>query len=347
MIHSIRLQNFQSHKDTHLEFLPGVNVIIGPSRHGKTAIIRALRWVMENRPAGDEFKSHWAGKEPTIVSIKLTSGEEIIRSKSDSLNSYLLNGESFIGFGQDVPKPVAEILNLDPINTQYQFDQPFLLFDSPGAVARYLNQVVHLEKIDTALANITSLKRQNDQDIRSQEVRITELSILEASFPDLIAAEEFIADLERAEKAVQEKLWKISQLTAIQDKLHRLQIELKRTEIPVGIEAKVVSLNEKQTHKVQLEYTRNLLAGLQSKLVALRKQKQILVPALEQESWVQELLTRNHLLQEKKKRLTKLKMFKQQIDSARLELSKKTTIIKQGEIKFEELMPEQCPLCGK
>lgn len=347
MIKSIHLQNFQSHKDTHLEFSPGVNVIIGRSDHGKTAIIRALRWVVENRPAGDEFRSHWAKNEDTAVQIILNNGGQVARWKNKVVNNYSCNGELFQGFGQDIPKPVVDALNLASINLQQQFDQPFLLFDSPGAVARYLNQVVHLEKIDIALANITSLKRQNDQDIRSQKSRIGELEQLEATFPDLEAAEEFITELEVQQKDRDQKKQKLDWLSTCQGELIKLRGNLTKVRIPIRVEEQVVDLSKKQTHKTQLEYTYGQLVGLQNKLGALRTQMQVLIPALRQELWVQELMTRNYLLDNKKKMLSRLKRFKQQIDQGKLELSGKLAIIGQDEAKFKKMMPDVCPLCGK
>ena len=49
-VRRITLENFQSHKHTEMEFGPELNVIVGPSDSGKSAIIRALKWVMYNEP---------------------------------------------------------------------------------------------------------------------------------------------------------------------------------------------------------------------------------------------------------------------------------------------------------
>ena len=50
----IELQNFQSHVKTIIEPAgPGfLTVITGPSDSGKTAIIRALKWLLYNQPQG-------------------------------------------------------------------------------------------------------------------------------------------------------------------------------------------------------------------------------------------------------------------------------------------------------
>src|SRR5690554_5109154 len=70
MITSLEIQNFQSHKETLLEFEPGVNVIIGPSDSGKTAILRALYWLVWNRPLGDAFRSSWGGDTKVVLETK-------------------------------------------------------------------------------------------------------------------------------------------------------------------------------------------------------------------------------------------------------------------------------------
>ena len=50
MIKSIHVVGFQSHADSTIEFDPGVNVLIGQSDSGKTAVVRALDWALNNRP---------------------------------------------------------------------------------------------------------------------------------------------------------------------------------------------------------------------------------------------------------------------------------------------------------
>jgi exonuclease SbcC len=52
MITQLNITNFQSHVKSVLKLSPGINVICGPSDSGKSAIIRGLRWVIENQPTG-------------------------------------------------------------------------------------------------------------------------------------------------------------------------------------------------------------------------------------------------------------------------------------------------------
>jgi len=49
MLKKISIQNFQSHKKTELDLVDGINVIYGLSQSGKSAILRALNWIIFNR----------------------------------------------------------------------------------------------------------------------------------------------------------------------------------------------------------------------------------------------------------------------------------------------------------
>ena len=72
MITKIEIKNFQSHKDTMIDFDKGINSICGESDNGKTAIIRAIRWVIENRPLGtDKLNSFWNKDFKEEMSVKL------------------------------------------------------------------------------------------------------------------------------------------------------------------------------------------------------------------------------------------------------------------------------------
>ncbi len=75
MINSLSLKNFKSWKDTLLEFHKGVNAIVGTTDAGKSNVIRAIRWVVFNRPSAESriyrnrsgFKSAWHENQPVNI----------------------------------------------------------------------------------------------------------------------------------------------------------------------------------------------------------------------------------------------------------------------------------------
>lgn len=180
MIHSIKIQNIQSHKDTQLEFNPGINAIVGSSNNGKSAILRALYWVVYNRPLGtDNLLSHWAFDkkgnqlEPMMVSVENDNGV-VTRRRTKTENQYLVNDEELNVVKTDVPVQVEKLLCLTDTNIQRQQDAPFLLSLTSGQVAQYFNKTVRLDIIDKVLSNAESKRRKTNQEISQAEELLEE-----------------------------------------------------------------------------------------------------------------------------------------------------------------------------
>jgi len=149
MFINLKIRNFQPHGRFTIDLDPHVTTIVGPSDRGKSSIIRALRWLCTNQPAGNAHIKE--GKKFSAVRLKVDDNV-IIRKRSASKNTYSLNGEEFKSFGSDVPDSIAKLLNLGPVNFQQQHDSPFWLSDTAGQVSRSLNAVVDLDVIDRALS---------------------------------------------------------------------------------------------------------------------------------------------------------------------------------------------------
>ena len=79
MFKSLCIENFQSHKKTVLNFDAGVKVIIGRSDSGKSAIIRAIRWLVENKPNGNSFINYDESK----ASVEIDIGDTILKRGKD------------------------------------------------------------------------------------------------------------------------------------------------------------------------------------------------------------------------------------------------------------------------
>ena len=88
MLKSLRVKNFQSHRDSLIKFSPGVNVLVGDPQNGKTAILRALNLVRTNRPSGFRFHSHFAKDGNTEIIIETDSGEvNFLKNETGSVYS--------------------------------------------------------------------------------------------------------------------------------------------------------------------------------------------------------------------------------------------------------------------
>ena len=193
MINSIKIQNFQSHKDTRLELDPGLNAIVGPSDCGKSVVFRALNWVINNRPSGNEFHSWWDGDPLVRIGI---GKENITRSRNKSENLYTRGNQTFKAFGTNVPDEIQKALNISDINFQFQLDDPFLFGQTPGNIARKLNEVVDLAIIDKALFAINQRYRKESGDLANSQDKQKELSAELKEYDWLPKAEGCLVKLE-------------------------------------------------------------------------------------------------------------------------------------------------------
>jgi exonuclease SbcC len=196
MIQKIVLENFEAHVHTDITMLDGVYIIAGNSNAGKSSIFRALRWVFLNTPGGEDF-INFNAQECTVTVI--LDGNTIKRTKAraNKKNEYWLNDKVYKAFGQSVPDEIQQVIGLNDINFEWQFDKrPFLISETGGYIASKLNEIVNLELIDSSLRNIESTRREQNnlisrtkEQIAKLEEQIDALSWVDQAEADLHAVE--------------------------------------------------------------------------------------------------------------------------------------------------------------
>jgi len=204
-IKQIEIKNFQSHKNTKIDLSENINLFIGTSTHGKSAIIRALLWVITNRPIGTSFISYWNENEDTSVKIILSNENTIERKKSKHFNGYIINENIELeALRADVPEQVQKLFNLADYNIQQQFDSPFLLSDSSGQVAQFLNKVIKIDDIDKILKLAEQKKRKTKTDltylsesIEQNKIKLKNLSWVDLVEMDIMKAEELSTSIDK------------------------------------------------------------------------------------------------------------------------------------------------------
>lgn len=229
-IDRIQLQNFQSHEDATIELAPMLTTIVGPSDSGKSSIIRALRWVFLNEPAGTQYMR--VGTQDTFVLITYTDGSSILRARSKSANYYVLKdseGETtrLEGFGQNVPVEVEEFSGIHKIgisgkdaiavNLSEQLENAFLLGEKASVRAEAISKLAGTDTIDRAHTIAGKDKFTANRDISQLILREQELLAQMEQYDDLetekIQIDHFELLLERIE-AKEKELLPLQQLKA-------------------------------------------------------------------------------------------------------------------------------------
>ena len=223
MIQSLRIQNFQSHLDSYLEFSPGISIITGSSNNGKTSILRSIDWVVNNRPQGISFKSTFSDKKDTCKVSLVINNQKIVREKNNSINQYQLNEGIFSTVGGDVPSEVISAINISEISIGRQFEKHFLITDSPGEIGRTINKIVKLDDIDTLISNISSKILSTNKEIEFKKQDIDKLNTSLEKFKDYDKIEVLVNQIIENDIKVKDLEQKVKILNYISDEGVRVE----------------------------------------------------------------------------------------------------------------------------
>lgn len=345
MLEKLTLLNFQSHLNSELTFDKGVNVIVGPSDSGKTAIIRALRWLVWGRPLGDAFIHH--GKDVCKVSVTL-DGHKVSREKvKGGEGSYQFLDRGYTALKTEVPEEIKRFFNISEINLQQQLDRPFLLDSSPGEVAQHFNRVAHLDAIDIGMKRIIGWIRKLNQDSVAKDQLLEEMERELAQYDSLDVLDARVTVLEQV----------ASQLSSLQSRKESLNMMLKKVEeidgarstyrAVVRLDGKVNSVvtlfSEKKEKKEQVLSLSRTIESF-DKLVKKEKEQSLLLPLEKKINNILSLYDERDKLERKRGELHGF-VFNHDSVAKRLQLQEKKAA--ELEQEFKEKFPPVCPLCGQ
>lgn len=198
-----------------MKFDPRITVLMGENDVGKSAIVRALSWVMFNRPRGTDHIRH--GTERCSVTLR-TKSHKITRTRSKSENSYTLDGKKFKAFGNEVPKEIQRVLKVSDLNVQEQIDSPLWFTLSPGEVAKRLNSVVDLSVIDSTLSNLaTGIRRAKGE----RDVILDRIEKAREEKKSLRHVRRMNRELRRLEEMAQHRISSGDRLARLEELLHQ------------------------------------------------------------------------------------------------------------------------------
>ena len=344
MIQNLKIKNFQSHRETELDFDPGVNIIVGASDSGKTAILRALRWLVWNRPGGEAFRSRWGGETRVELTI---DQDRYIRSK-DKDNTYQINdAKPFKAFGTDVPDEIKNRLQLNEINLQQQLDSPFLLTETSGEVAKHFNRIAHLDHIDNSLSQINSATRKINQRIEADiETRTRQQEQLK-QYEHLYKVEADLEVLEGLENHKTQITTQGVQLGTLLKQIATSEQEIKENAIVFQYEEAVDAVLDVIQRRDIVETQVEELEGLINRIEGVKEEQEACQRIIAIKGIVEDIDVKIQAKNRLKTDIVSLQNFITMIADREAMLVKTKTRITKLEERWHEEMPEVCPLCGK
>lgn len=143
----VKLKNVGVIDSCDVEFVPGINLIVGSSGSGKSTLLRSIHNIAVNEFSDSDISF---GKESMHISIacddNIIEYSRFTKSKGDKFY-YVVNGEKYSKVGRQSLSAANDILKLgdidingDSINFNFnmQFSTPFLIFGSQSTLYNVL-----------------------------------------------------------------------------------------------------------------------------------------------------------------------------------------------------------------
>lgn len=198
MIRGIKLVGFQSHVDTSINLTEGLNVITGPSDSGKTAVIRAVRWVALNEPQGDAVVNQSVGYAQVTI-ITDTGVVTKVRNKGKVRYEINIDGENISYDKSEIPQEVYRILGINKTSFgdvevvlpfAFQLDAPFLISSPASFGGKVLGKICNADTVELAVKKSSREVSQANDAKRQAEKTIEETNLALQSYENLQEVEQ-------------------------------------------------------------------------------------------------------------------------------------------------------------
>jgi DNA repair protein SbcC/Rad50 len=321
MLTHLKVRNFQGHRNLDIKLDPSVTTIIGPTDTGKSAILRALRWVCFNQPRGDALIRDGASH----VSVKLTVDKKVVTRRKGKSNIYKLDDKPFKAFKTAVPEEIVNHLNISDVSFQSalgQHEAPFWFSLTPGQVSQKLNSIVNLQVIDQTLANIASRLRKAKSVAEVTEERLNQAQNELEELSWVPKARKAFARVKQLSDALDSKRLQVENLRAVVEGVLELEDRCQSLRDRVAIGSNLIKAGESyhntmrpvvELHGIineveQIRFVSALQLPSLKPLTIIREKRRSLSEIIslyeEQEQWVQ---SRRERLSTLEKMLSKVK----------------------------------------
>lgn len=366
MLKSLHIQNFQSHKDTTIQFTEGLNVIIGQSDGGKSSIIRALSAVCYNTWDSDSMR---VGQHCCKLTLETDKGiVTLTKDTKSKINAYsgvkFQNNEqfSFESVGVTVPQIVNEITGMQPLkiadasvdipNIMYQLDKHYMLAEVSGKtctsnlIARIFDKVIGLGGMEELISQISSSMINDKKQITKKMAQVDELNSDLIDQLQLVEKQLNIKSAKKLKNEIQQLIFKSKKLDQFIAKRQQLQQRLSQINqryIQLDVELvknTITDLNDSISKTIKIDQLTQKSEGLKNQL----KSSQNIIDMYKD-------LTLDEL-EEIKQICNKLYIANKTNDKYKLltsELEKQQIVIKDyNELQFaEQLLNDSKQICNK
>lgn len=351
MFKSVTLNDFQSHRNTHLPLGP-FTVIVGSSSSGKSALVRALRLVAENARGTSYVRQ---GAKTTKVTLEVAGAGDgpeastlVTVERGKSVSAYELRTPGahdapllFTKCASGVPEQVTEALGLGDSKVWIagQFDRPFLLDETGAEVARVLGKLTNVTMI---LAAVRETNRRASEARRFHTVRSAELAEARQEVAKYATLPARLAAAESAESALSRAEAAADRRTRIEERLRELAESVARAD---HARSSIRVVPDVRRMGALSELRVRLVSRLEEVRSAAARRSSVRVQAVPDIGRIDSVLARRASLRESLRELARSEGTRA---SAALRVRETTSAAESAREKFTEALQcaGSCPLCG-
>ena len=235
----VHIENFQDHQDTEIVLKPGINLIVGSSDAGKSAILRAINWVFHNQPRSTSFIRF--GSDEARVSISFSDGTEVCRIKGKQRNAIIIEKTDgtnlvFEKIGHELPPEAIEILGNPPIDERHgpisyseQMSPYFLVSLTPTEMPRSISELTGINDFEEAAQILGKKSRQANDQMKEGQKRLDRYAQDLISYVDLDERIDNLATLDEKANKVERIIVRINEVATLSDKYETVMVTGRRT----------------------------------------------------------------------------------------------------------------------
>lgn len=165
----VHLKNFQSISNAELEFKQGLNIIVGESNSGKSAIFRAIKGAILN-PSGSQ--KYIKNKQKEFEVTLDYNGNNILWQRSTKSPKYTINGETYDKIGNsnllDFINNSGFVLdeNKNLMNIESELDLPFPFDKSNAELFKLFEKSIFCISDSSAIVKLIKADEENTLSLR-------------------------------------------------------------------------------------------------------------------------------------------------------------------------------------
>lgn len=212
----IDLENVGIIKKCSVEFIPGINLIVGSSGSGKSTLMKCIHNMVANEFTDADIMFGCNTMSATINNNEHTvTYERSVRPKGDKCK-YVVDGNTYVKLGRTSLPAVTDVLkfgdiciNGDDVNFNFnlQFSSPFLIFGSQSTLYNVLTyrsnfdissmNDYYMSDVKSNNSEITSsnkLKEKLESNLSDLESQADKLKPVEQLYSDFVAYKHSLSD---------------------------------------------------------------------------------------------------------------------------------------------------------